>query len=330
MPKVLLYPICWLWMIEWNPSFMLSGSKLKFQGIEFIWEHLNAQGPDPLLEQWRKWLKVTASPAVSWNIVFGLGFGASFLTPQGCCLIQSSSGSEMEVVASGNRTKGKWANWTKEGYLHRAWGQQKTPYKYFFVQSSILSQSLLSDWRAIVVVQCLFSSLECSSWTVFTRLHDMPEKVLRLSISIKSFVSIVYPLAAAAGLQWQSCADVSIPKHACTRAQIGTANLQLFEHASTLPMDFNSVESWDVITACRMASDLFSTRQCRANWQSVCWQCRCYVALLASMRLCWVMLWILLVAEAPTEIQTLSNVHLFQICIIQSILFDLYVLYIYI
>lgn len=69
-------------------------------------------------------------------------------------------------------------------------------------------------------------------------------------------------------------------------------------------MDFNSVESWDVITACRMASDLFSTWQCRANWQSVCWQCRSYLALLASMRLCWVMLWILFVAEAPTEIKT--------------------------
>lgn len=87
-------------------------------------------------------------------------------------------------------------------------------------------------------------------------------------------------------------------------SQIGTANLQLFEIASTHPMDFNSVESWDVITACRMASDLFSTWQCRANWESVCWQCRSYLALLASMRLCWVMLWILFVAEAPTEIQT--------------------------
>lgn len=95
-------------------------------------------------------------------------------------------------------------------------------------------------------------------------------------------------------------------------------------------MDFNSVESWDVITACRTASDLFSTWQCRANWQSVCWQCRSYLALFASMRLCWVMLWILFVAEAPTEIQTFvfsKSVQFYPSRSISS--YIIYIIYIY-
>ena len=87
----------------------------------------------------------------------------------------------------------------------------------------------------------------------------MPEKVLELSISIKSFVSVT--VLYILWLQQMGCSGnhvlmyqsqskkSSLPSmyvHELTLDGI----LQLFEHASTLPMDFNSVQSWNVITAC--------------------------------------------------------------------------------
>lgn len=156
---------------------MLSGSKLKFQGVEFIREHLNAQGPDPLLEQWRKWLKVTASPAVSWNISFSvLGLVRH---PWHRDAVLSSHPQALKWRSLPVETEQKESEQIEQKRAicigHGATKKQ-TPYNiiiYILFCAKFHPESELTFWlKSNSCCPMSFSSLEYRSWTVFTRLHE--------------------------------------------------------------------------------------------------------------------------------------------------------------